>query len=82
MAAKAPVTRRALRSWEAKWSLRAPEPFEEPAGVALALRRDGVQESGFDHTGLHAGPCQALDALIEERPSQGLGLLGTATITP
>ena len=63
-------------SWEAKWSLRAPEPFEEPAGVALALRRDGVQESGFDHTGLHAGPCQALDALIEERPGQGTRFAG------
>src|ERR687897_3417667 len=70
MAAKAPVTRRALRSWEAKWSLRAPESFEEPAGVALALRRDGVQEGGFDHAGRHAGTGKALHALIEKGSRQ------------
>src|SRR5918995_1994777 len=71
MAAKAPVTRMAARNWETKWSLQAPEPFEEPSGVALALCRDGVQEGGFYHAGLHAGPCQAVHALVEERPSQG-----------
>src|SRR5918994_4284040 len=71
MAAKAPVTRRALRSWEAKWSLRAPKPFEEPAGVALTLRRDGVQEGRFDHSGLHAVTYQAPHALVEEGSCQG-----------
>ena len=58
-------------SWETKWSLRAPEPFEEPAGVALALCGDGVQEGGFYHAGLHAGLCQALYALVEEGSRQG-----------
>src|SRR5215211_4647954 len=71
MAAKAAVTRRAVRSWEAMWSLRASEPFEEATGVALALRRDGVQEGWFDHSGLHAGPRQALYALVEEGSRQG-----------
>src|SRR5918995_6454680 len=71
MAAKAPVTRMAARNWETKWSLQAPEPFEEPSGVALALRRNGVQEGGFYHAGLHTGPCQALHTLVEERPGQG-----------
>src|ERR687893_197301 len=61
----------AARSWETKRSLRPPEPFEEPSGVALALRRNGVQEGGFYHAGLHPGPCQALHALVEERPGQG-----------
>src|SRR5215210_423153 len=71
MAAKAAVTKRALRSWEAKWSLHAPEPFEEATGVPLALSRDGVQQCGFDHAGLHACPCQALYALVEQRSRQG-----------
>src|SRR5687767_687641 len=70
-AAKAPVTRSAVRSWATNRSLRAPEPFEEPAGVALALRRDGVQEGGFDHAGLHACPCQAFHALVEQGSRQG-----------
>src|SRR5829696_7149504 len=61
----------AVRIWKAKWSLLAPEPFEEPAGVALALRRDGVQEGWFDHAGLHACTCQALHALVEEGSRQG-----------
>src|SRR5215212_714326 len=70
MAAKAAVTRRAVKSWEAKWFLRIPEPLEEAAGVALALRRDGVQEGRFDHAGLHARLCQALYALVEEGTRQ------------
>src|SRR5215211_4090681 len=71
MAAKAAVIRKAVNSWEAKWSLRIPEPLEEAAGVALALRRDGVQEGRFDHAGLHAGLCEALYALVEEGARQG-----------
>src|SRR5919107_3068728 len=58
-------------SWKTNCSLRSPEPFEEPAGVALALSRDGVQEGGFDHADLHAGPCQAFHALVEEGSRQG-----------
>src|SRR5919107_1060920 len=75
-AARAPVTRRALESWKAKWSLRSPEPFEEATGVPLALHRDGVQEGWFDHADLYAGPRQTLDTLVEEGTSQGTRLVG------
>src|ERR687890_967405 len=74
-AAKTPVTRRALESWEAKWSLGAPEPFEEATGVPLALHRDGVQEGWFDHADLYASPRQSLDTLVEEGSSQGTRLV-------
>src|SRR5215210_2761968 len=55
--------------------LRAPEPLEEATGVALALRRDGVQQGRFDHAGLHACPRQTLDALVEEGARQRTRLL-------
>ena len=46
------------------------------AGVALALRGDGVQECRLNHPRLHAALRQASHALVEEGPRQGTLLDG------
>ena len=46
------------------------------ASVAFALRGDGVQEGRLDHSRLHAGPRQVLDALVEEGSRKGAGFVG------
>ena len=46
--------------------LHKPEPLEEATGVALALRRNGVQQGWLYHSRLHSCLCKALYALVEE----------------